>query len=193
MITFSKSAIASSLTALAILSATTPAGAALNAYLTLRGSKQGDIKGSVTQKGREGKILVFSASHMIVSPRDLASGKPAGKRQHKPFVIFKELDASSPRLWNALVTNEVMAKFELQFWAPNSKVGGVGGTSTEMIIYSVVLTNASVQSIDFRMPNNKLPDQSKLPEYEEVSFSYEGIQWTWTQGGITARDSWMAR
>jgi type VI secretion system secreted protein Hcp len=32
---------------------------ALNAYLKLRGQKQGEIKGSVTQKGREGKILVI--------------------------------------------------------------------------------------------------------------------------------------
>ncbi len=36
---------------------------ALNAYLKLTGQKQGDIKGSVTQKGREGKIMVIAASH----------------------------------------------------------------------------------------------------------------------------------
>jgi len=34
----------------------------------------------------------------IVSPRDPASGLPTGKRQHKPFVITKELDKSSPIL-----------------------------------------------------------------------------------------------
>jgi len=34
----------------------------------------------------------------IVSPRDAASGLPTGKRQHKPFVITKELDKSSPVL-----------------------------------------------------------------------------------------------
>ncbi len=32
----------------------------------------------------------------IVSPRDMASGLPTGKRMHKPFVITKELDKSSP-------------------------------------------------------------------------------------------------
>ena len=32
----------------------------------------------------------------IVSPRDSASGLPTGKRMHKPFVITKELDRSSP-------------------------------------------------------------------------------------------------
>jgi Type VI secretion system effector, Hcp len=34
----------------------------------------------------------------IVSPRDPASGLPTGKRMHKPMVITKELDKSSPTL-----------------------------------------------------------------------------------------------
>ncbi|HZF48038.1 MAG TPA: type VI secretion system tube protein Hcp, partial [Polyangiaceae bacterium] len=57
---------------------------ALNAYLKLKGQTQGEIKGSVTQKGREGKIMVIAVSHEIMSPRDPASGLPTGKRMHKP-------------------------------------------------------------------------------------------------------------
>jgi hypothetical protein len=40
----------------------------------------------------------ISFEQEIVSPRDAASGLPTGKRQHKPFVITKELDKSSPTL-----------------------------------------------------------------------------------------------
>ncbi|HNC96714.1 MAG TPA: type VI secretion system tube protein Hcp, partial [Myxococcota bacterium] len=57
---------------------------ALQAYLTLKGQKSGEVKGSVTQKGREGKIGVIAVSHSIVSPRDPQSGLPTGQRQHKP-------------------------------------------------------------------------------------------------------------
>ena len=39
---------------------------------------------------------VISFEQEIVSPRDAASGLPTGKRMHKPFVITKELDRSSP-------------------------------------------------------------------------------------------------
>lgn len=39
---------------------------------------------------------VISFEQEIVSPRDAASGLPTGKRMHKPFVITKELDKSSP-------------------------------------------------------------------------------------------------
>jgi hypothetical protein len=41
---------------------------------------------------------VISFDQEIVSPRDAASGLPTGKRMHKPFVITKELDKSSPAM-----------------------------------------------------------------------------------------------
>jgi type VI secretion system secreted protein Hcp len=158
---------------------------ALNAYLKLKGQKQGEIKGSVTQKGREGKIMVIAVSHDIVSPRDAASGLPTGKRMHKPFVITKELDKSSPLLYNALVNNENIPEWELQFWQPSA-------TGAEKQHYTIKLLNANIASIDFRMANNKHPDLMKFSEYEEVAFTYQKITWTWTEGGIMAEDDWEA-
>ena len=158
---------------------------ALNAYLKLKGQKQGEIKGSVTQKGREGKIMVIAVSHEVISPRDHASGLPTGKRMHKPFVITKELDKSSPLLYNVLVNNENITEWELQFWQPSQ-------TGAEKQHYTVKLTNANVASIAFRMANNKHPDLMKFTEYEEIAFTYQKINWTWVDGGITAEDDWEA-
>lgn len=158
---------------------------ALNAYLKLKGQKIGEIKGSVTQKGREGKIMVIAVSHEIVSPRDAASGLPTGKRMHKPFVITKELDKSTPLLYQVLTQNENITEWELQFWQPSA-------TGAERQHYTVKLTNANIASIAFRMPNNKHPDLMKFTEYEEIAFTYQKISWTWTDGGITAEDDWEA-
>jgi type VI secretion system secreted protein Hcp len=158
---------------------------ALNAYLKLKGQKSGEIKGSVTQKGREAKIAVIAVSHDIISPRDAASGLPTGKRMHKPFVITKELDKSSPLLYNILTTNENIPEWELQFWQPSA-------TGAEKQHYTIKLTNANIASIDFRMANNKHPDLMKFSEYEEVAFTYQKIEWTWVDGGITAHDDWEA-
>ncbi len=162
---------------------------ALNAYLTLKGQKQGAIKGSVTQKGREGKIMVIAVSHEIVSPRDAASGQATGKRQHKPFVITKELDKSSPILYNVLCTNENIIEFELQFWRPKATAAGSG---QEVQNYTVKLTNAKIADIQFTMLNNKNPELMRYAEYEEVAFTYEKIEWIWVDGGITATDDWEA-
>jgi type VI secretion system secreted protein Hcp len=161
---------------------------ALQAYLNLKGNKQGEIKGSVTQKGREGKIAVIAVSHEIVSPRDPASGLPTGKRMHKPFVITKELDKSSPLLYNALVNNENIPDWQLQHWTPQIKA--ISGGGNEVQHYTVKLTNANIASIAFRMANNKHPDLMKFAEYEEVAFTYQKIEWTWNDGGITAGDDW---
>ena len=163
---------------------------ALNGYLKLKGQRQGEIKGSVIQKGREGKIMVIAVSHSIVSPRDAASGLPTGKRMHKPFVITKEVDMSSPLLYNVLCNNENIPEWELQFWAPQAGIDAKRGIGSEFQHYTVKLENANVASIDFRMANNKHADLMKFELYEEVAFTYEKIIWTWVDGGKEAQDSW---
>ena len=164
---------------------------ALNAYLKLKGQKQGDVRGSVTQKGREGTIMVIAVSHSIVSPRDPQSGLPTGQRTHKPFVITKELDKSSPILYNMLVNNENIVSFELNFWTPQLR--STTGIGAEVQHYTVKLTNANIASIDFRMLNNKNPELARYTEYEEVAFTYEKIEWTWNDGSIMANDDWEVR
>jgi len=163
---------------------------ALNAYLNLEGQTQGKIKGSVTQAKREESIMVIAVSHDLVSPRDAASGLPTGKRQHKPFIITKELDKATPLLYNALVNNENIKTWELKFWTPQLKASA--GAGTEVQHYTVKLTNANIAFIHFRMSNNKHPDLMKFAEYEEIGFTYQKIEWTWTDGGITADDDWEA-
>ena len=159
--------------------------ALINAYLTLQGSRQGNISGSVTQKGREGSILVHSFNNEIVSPRDPASGLPTGKRQHVPLTILKEVDKSSPLLWTALVNNETLVNWQLKFWSaisvpvPNQKQ-----------IYTIQLTNASIASMREYMADNDDPNNAKLPLLEQITFTYQKIEWIWTDGGITASDDW---
>jgi len=162
---------------------------ALNAYLRCKGQKQGDIKGSVTQKGREGTVAVIAVSHSIVSPRDAASGLPSGKRMHKPLVITKELCQADPLFYNALCQNENLPTWNLQFWT-TAYQDRTQSTGTEMQHYTIDLVNASICSIDFRMANNKHPELMKFNEWQEIAFVYQKITWTWVKGGITASDDW---
>jgi type VI secretion system secreted protein Hcp len=157
---------------------------ALNAYLKIVGEKQGKIRGSATAKGQEGKITIIAANHTIESPRDASSGLPTGARVHEPFVITKELDQSTPLLYNMLVNSENIVEWELQFWGPSS-------TGAEVNHYTVRLTDASVANIEFRMPDNKDPNLLQRAEYEEISFTYQKIQWIWNDGGIAASDDWL--
>lgn len=161
---------------------------ALNAYLKLKGQKHGEVKGSVTQKGREGKIMVIAANHEVFSATDPASGFATGKVQHKPFIITKEVDKSTPILYDILVNNEDITDWELQFWKPNT--GSAAGAGVEIQYYTVMLTNARIVDISFKMLNNKNPELARYAEYEEIAFTYDKITWTYVNGGITAMDDW---
>lgn len=156
---------------------------ALNAYLTLTGETQGEIKGSVTQAGREDNMEVYGWSHEVLSPRDAASGLPTGKRQHKPIVLIKPIDKASPLLMNMLVNNENITDWALRCWRPSRE-------GKEFQYYTVELVNASVSSIQVEQLNNKYPENMRHELREHVSFVYQKIIWTWEDGGITAEDDW---
>jgi type VI secretion system secreted protein Hcp len=156
---------------------------ALAAYLTIVAERQGPIRGSVIQKGRENKILVVAVQHEIVCPRDPQSGIPTGKRMHKPFTVTKELDKASPLLYAILSTNENLVEARIDFWTASA-------TGQEKQHFTVRLTNANISAITFKMANIRSPKLVRLAEYEEIAFTYEKIEWTWNEGGITADDDW---
>jgi len=158
---------------------------ALNCYMRLTGETQGEIKGSVTQAGREDSIMVIGFNHEVVSPRDAASGLPTGKRQHKPLTITKEIDKATPLLMSVLVNNENIKDWELRFWQP-SKAG------KEVQFYTIQLTNASIAGIRSEMLNNKYAENMQHKEREHISFCYQKVIWTFEDGGITAEDDWEA-
>lgn len=159
-----------------------------NAYLTLKGQRQGEIHGPVTLPGRENTMLVHSFSHQITSPRDPASGLATGRRQHQPLQILKEIDKASPLLLAAFVSNETLVDWALQFWETAADAGG--GEKRE---YTIRLTNASIASIRESMNDNEDPVAGTLPLREEISFTYQKIEWIWADGEVTAEDSWEAQ
>lgn len=161
---------------------------ALNAYLRLKGAKSGEIQGSCLQKGREGLIVVIASSHEVHAARDATLGLATGQRLHKPFVITKEVDRASPLLYQALVNNETLPEFELQFWSVN--LGGRAGSGMECQHYSVRLTNAQISDIRFTQPKTRDEALARCAEFEDIAFTYQRIEWLWVEDGLTAQDDW---
>ena len=161
----------------AALSVAAPAVAGDSIYMFATGQKSGPIKGNVSGKGLEGSIRVSGVSQSIVSPRDPATGIVTGKRTHKPVVVRKELDRSSPVFLRALATNEVLPSVTLHFYGKSgsARVG-------EAHYYTIKLTNVSVASIESRTaPGSEVQE-------EEISLVYQKIEVTWVEGGITGSD-----
>ena len=160
------------------------------AYMRIKAAKQGTITGSVTQKGREGSIAVIACHHEIVSPRDPQSGLPTGKRQHQPFTVTKPTDKSTIQLYSALTTNETLTEVVIDFLRQQIKAGKGAANAPWVAYYTVHLTNASISAINFAMPNLEDPAQKTFKIHEQVSFAYQKITWTWSDGGKTTSDDW---
>lgn len=156
---------------------------ALNAYMRVTGETQGEIKGSVTQAGREDSILVSAVFHEVNVPYEASSGAPTGKREHGPIVVTKEIDKATPRLTYAMVNNENLVDVEIRFWRPSS-------TGQEFQYYTIELVNASIVQVRAEMLNNKYPENLSHPVREHVAFTYQKIIWTFEDGGIIAEDDW---
>ena len=153
---------------------------ALNAYLKLAGAKQGEIKGSVTQKGREGLIMVIAAHELVNRP-------PNAKRVWQPFVVTKEIDRSTPLLYQALIDDESLTKWELHFWSPQLRAGA--GAGTEVNDLNIRLGGARIAAIELVMQNNKDPALMRYAVAEQVSFTFATIDIEWVDGGIVASDT----
>lgn len=174
--------------AIALTFISQPADAGYMATMTIKAQAQGLVKGSISLAGRKDSIGVIAVSHEIFSPRDPQSGLAAGKRMHKPFVFTKELDKSTPVLYKILVNNENLTEVVLKFWT--AAPGGTATRPVERNHYTVKLTNANIASIKSVLPNVRDPAQVKFAEYEEIALTYQKIEWTWTDGGVTSMDSW---
>ena len=89
-------------------------------------------------------------------------------------MITKYIDKATPLLYNALVMNENLTRVVLTFYRPDRD-------GVPVVYYTIELVNANIASIDTGFPNT-----------ENISFTYQRIIWTWTEGGIRAQDDWEA-
>jgi type VI secretion system secreted protein Hcp len=158
---------------------------ALPAYLTLTGEKQGAIKGSCKQKGREDTILVQAVEHQVTIPRDPQTGLATGKRVHHPLTILKAVDKASPLLYMALTSGEHMKNVVLMYYQINEK-------GQEENYFTTTLEDAIIVSIKAWKKNTLDPSFSQLGDMEEVSFTYRKIIWRSVKDGVESEDDWSS-
>jgi len=156
------------------------------AYAWFTGTKSGEMKGSVAISGREGSSEVMEFDHQVYIPTDKSSSKLTGTRVHEPLKLVKSFDSASPLLYQACCSGELLSQVIVRWYQidPN-------GRETEY--FNHTLKNAKVAGVRAVMPNTKDPDKERYVHLEEVSFTYEVITWTHTDGNITARDSWLQK
>lgn len=158
-------------------------------YVTIEGKKQGKFKGESIREAHKDKIAGLSYSHEINSPRDVATGQASGKRQHGPVTITKEWGASTPQIFQALVSNESLTSvlFEFIHTTPDG---------AEEVYQTVKLANATVSKVRQITGVGESASTAKTQatydthELEEVSFTYQRIEVENLPGQTSAMDDW---
>lgn len=158
-------------------------------YVTIEGKTQGALKGESPRAAHSAKIAGLSYDHSIVSPRDIATGQPSGKRQHGPITITKEWGPASPQLFQALCTNELLTSVLFEFYKTTPE-------GVEEVYHKIKLTEATVSKIHYTTGTGESAGSAKTQasydthELEEVSFTYQKIEVESTIGSTMAGDSW---
>ncbi|BBH16944.1 hypothetical protein Back2_12310 [Nocardioides baekrokdamisoli] len=145
-------------------------------YGTCTGQKSGVIKGDATAAGHVGQWNVVSISDGLTSPRDAASGLPTGQLQHSQIRVSMLAGPQTVRLIQSLTTNEVLTSCQFWFYRPSP-------TGAQTNYLRIQLSNAGIGSYTLTgVANSKVGTT--------FTFTYQHIAWTWTQGGVTASDTW---
>jgi type VI secretion system secreted protein Hcp len=147
-------------------------------WVTIEGSKQGKFKGDGLGKGSSGKIMASGFHYELSSPRDVATGQASGKRQHAPVCVTKGLNASSPQLFNALVSNEVLKSVLLEIVTPAQD-------GREEASYTIKLTNATLSKLAQQTDAQGVPS-------EDACFVFQKIEVTSVTGKTMGMDDWAA-
>ena len=146
-------------------------------YLKVSGAVRGEIKGGVTRGGYENTIAVLGVEHDIASPSD--GGQSTGRTSHRPLIITKDVDLSTPLLYAALTQSENLREVRIKFLGP------LGPDGAEIQYLQILLTNARVESIVLDSG-----DGTSATPRERVSFVDQRIELTWIPQGIVEGANW---
>ena len=151
-------------------------------HMTLVGKEQGPIEGSCDIEGREETILVQAFKHLVDLPTN-EHGVPSGKRVHRPLMITKEVDKSTPKLYQALCSGELMTEATLRWYR-------MDGSGEEAQFFTVMLQNALIVKIESWVPDVLDKQNASYGNMENLWFTYETIRWTWEEDGIEYEEHW---
>lgn len=143
-----------------------------------------DIPGGSKIQGREDEIEVYGFRHEVYMPTDRKDGSATGTRVHQDFVMVKNFDKASPKLYEYLCNGKVIPSATLRWFM-------IDENGSEVEYFSHELTNARITAIRPHMPDVDNPANEQYKHMEEVSMRYEKVKWLFKDGHIEYEDSWI--
>lgn len=139
-----------------------------------------DLEGSRVKL--KGSIVGFYTS--MQNGVNAATGVATGRRQHTPVTILRIADGSSPLLQEAAAANEVLKTVTISLDKPSARKNGY---------LQIRLTNAVITVISLMEGVSRGGQPSLTEPMEEISLSYENIQFVYSDTREVFKDNWEAR
>jgi type VI secretion system secreted protein Hcp len=144
--------------------------------MAIIGEDQGNITGSSFKQGQEDKIEVLAFDHLVELPARQDTQVTTGDPLHRPITLSKEVDGSTPKLYQALCRREILESVEIRWFRHNPD-------GKEELFYMITLTNALIVRMQ---PWGADFLDERLEHYrpmEKVAMAYEAIRWSWGLDG----------
>ena len=151
-------------------------------YMSIKAKKTGQIKGPVTQNKLEDTIKLLTFDHELRIPVKEENGMPSGKKVHSAITVTKELDKATPLLLQALATADPLSEVKFQFVEPNGNV-----------YFTVTLKEAALCGMRTFCLNTANPLNGPFNHMQEIKFTFTEITMQFTEGGVTATDSFEVK
>ncbi|MGG7521640.1 Hcp family type VI secretion system effector [bacterium BS0013] len=156
---------------------------AIPVYLWLIDDAGNQVKGSVDVHGREGSIEIVELMHSVDLPTDNLTGKPTAKRIHCDYALIKEVDCSSPYLYQGVSSGKKFKQAVLKFYRIN-----YNGQEEEY--FRVTMDAIRINEIEPYTFDIKNPTFEKHNHLEAFYLAYEKITWHYLDGNIIHSDLW---
>jgi type VI secretion system secreted protein Hcp len=149
------------------------------AHLWLEDENGSPIVGSCEMPQRLGSIELKTFSHGVTIPVDPNWGKLTGTRVHRPIVIVKDFDQTTPILYRAVCQGRTLKKATIKMYR-------ILESGIESEYFNIFLENVKITTVAPYMAPNGLSSTHQ----ETLELRYEAITWKYTEGNIIYRDSW---
>ncbi len=143
-----------------------------------------EYPGSSQKEEREGTSDIFEVEHHVHLPVDCMTGSATGVRIHSPLRVVKLIDRASPGFHKALSTGQNLKEVILEFYRIDP------ASREEKKYYTVTLRRARIVDIRQYMPMSFVPGNESYRHMEQVSMTYEEIEWKWIPDNVVEMDNW---
>jgi type VI secretion system secreted protein Hcp len=126
------------------------------------------IDGESRDSAHQGWLEIDSWAHSIRQPSSATAstsgGHTAERCEHGEMVFSKELDLTSPSLWQACSQGEVFKKVTIEFFRASN--------TTPIKYLEIVLNNAMIGSVAPSIVGEGLPSETFTLKYASVGWTY---------------------